>query len=207
MRRIMTPSIPTIMKAGSSTCMSPSIRMRSVSPSADHAKPGLSIAVAPSPPAILRNLRLSVSHLIMSVSPLVRGGFRSSLPFLPAVLEREMAANRPPSRHRAIGRRFSSATIARERAARMEFTSGRSPEHTRYFTLDGEAVAPPARIGYRLGLDQGCSVGMQRRVEHVPGRAGFDHPAQIHDRQTVAYVTYHRQIVRDHDCGEAELAL
>ncbi len=89
------------MKAGSSICRSPSMRMRSVSPSAAQAKRGLASRPAPSAPAALRKLRRSVFHLIMSFSPAVGGGALEGLLFLPARLERVMAVHHAVRRHPA----------------------------------------------------------------------------------------------------------
>ena len=94
-----------------------SMRMRSVSPSADQAKPGRIIAAAPSAPAAFRKLRRSVFHLIMSVSPVVGGSAQEGFPLLPARFEREMTAHHAVAGHGDRPAPRSGTDRARSRSA------------------------------------------------------------------------------------------
>ena len=118
------------------------------------------------------------------------------------------AASRPPSGRRrapraAAPRRCSARTrtgsadgsgsrsaAGRDRAPRREATSGRKPL--------------PVRVGNRV--DQRLAVGVERLLPEPAGRPGLDHAAEVHDRDGVGDVADDRQVVRDEEQPQAELA-
>ena len=55
--------------------------------------------------------------------------------------------------------------------------------------------------------DQFPSIVAARRLENLPDRAGLDHPAGPHDGDGVGDQPHHRQVVRDEQVGQAEIAL
>ena len=50
----------------------------------------------------------------------------------------------------------------------------------------GEAVELGAELGYRP--DQGLRIRMERMLEHLPGRAGFDDLPGVQDRHLIRQV-------------------
>ena len=84
---------------------------------------------------------------------------------------------------------------------------------------DSPAASPPGRAGRRESasarprsppitgsdVEQPLRVGVLRRVEDVRDRARLDDPARVHDRDPVAGLGQHPEVVGDQDQRQAEL--
>jgi hypothetical protein len=106
-------------------------------------------------------------------------------------------------------RRLTAATIAGERAARSVAAARLRVDH------DGRLgrsrlARPSARelgVGLQDGREQRLRVGMAGRVvDRIPA-ADLDDTARIHDPDPVRDMADDREIMRDEQVGEAELAL
>ena len=78
---------------------------------------------------------------------------------------------------------------------------------------DGSGTSPgsasgedPGAVGARHGADQGLAVRVERRRPERPGRRGLDDLAEVHDRDGVGDVADDREVVRDEQQAELELA-
>jgi hypothetical protein len=69
------------------------------------------------------------------------------------------------------------------------------------------AVARLVRVGGRDRGQERPRVGVDRRREQVVGVRDLDDAAEIHHRDSVRDVPHDREIVRDEEVGQPELAL
>ena len=73
---------------------------------------------------------------------------------------------------------------------------------------EDDPLAPRVRIGERHRREQRLGIGMQRRRRRVRRLLReLDDLAEIHDRDAVADVLDHREVVRDEQVGELQLLL
>ena len=65
---------------------------------------------------------------------------------------------------------------------------------------------PAADGGLRDGRDEGARIRVGASRQHIAGGSNLDDAAEIHNRDAVAQMIDHAQVVADEDEGEAELA-
>ena len=99
--------------------------------------------------------------------------------------------------------------LAAQPAAGMEAAAGRRVGRRRDVADQDQAPALglDRRIGDRHRADQGGRVRVQRIAVELERRGLLDHLAQVHDRDPVADVAHHAQVVRDEQVGQPELLL
>jgi hypothetical protein len=108
-----------------------------------------------------------------------------------AVTEVAQLRNLGPAARESV-RATGMETAPRRRVCRARHLSGYDHAATAGFD---------DRIGDRHRREQRLGVGMLRRpVERVP-LGYFDNTAEIHYRYPIAYVTHHREIMRDEQIG------
>ena len=99
--------------------------------------------------------------------------------------------------------------LRRERAAGAEAAPGRRREGARHVALEHDPRPRPLadRVGDDRRREQRLRVRVQRRREQLVGRGLLDDLAEVHDRDAVAEELDGREVVRDEEAGEAEVAL
>src|ERR1051326_6605127 len=102
-------------------------------------------------------------------------------------------------------RLFYGAALFREWTARMKTTAARRIDRARHVTLQHHALAFASRIGRRRHQSPG--IGMAPFLVELGRRRNFDDFAEIHDRDAVADMLDHAQIVRNEQISQSELAL
>ena len=73
------------------------------------------------------------------------------------------------------------------------------------FALSGAGVQ--SGHGPRHGSEQGATVRMAWRIEHLSGRTGLDDAAEVHHPHLARDATHHRQVMRDEDIAETQTML
>ncbi len=109
--------------------------------------------------------------------------------------------------HLFQGRHLAPAGRHRQVAARMENTAGRRVQRARHFARKN-FVFPLAfghGIGHRNRGEQRPRIWMSWVVKQFFDRSGLDQLAQIHDRDPVAEVLDHAQVVADEQIGQPKL--
>lgn len=80
-------------------------------------------------------------------------------------------------------------------------------DRTGRFAFQRLALMAKSRIGLGDGFEKRAGVGVSGPVEDAISRPTFDDAAKIHDRERIADVFHHRQIVADEQISEPALAL
>jgi hypothetical protein len=94
------------------------------------------------------------------------------------------------------------------RATRMEDTPARRIDRRRYITAHDDPLATLAVDRQpRHGGDECGGVRMPRPLEDLLGLGELDDASEVHDRDARADLPHHREVVRDEDIREVELAL
>ena len=123
--------------------------------------------------------------------------------------EREMTCGpmtgiaRPGGQHRVL----LLADRLRDRAPGTEPAAHREPQRTRRVADHRRSlVVGTGRAGGELGNrgEQALGVRMPRIAEQLPGRRDLDDAAQVHDRDPIAQVPDHGEVVRDQQQREPE---
>ena len=102
-------------------------------------------------------------------------------------------------------RPLPAAAFVGKGAARVKGAARRRIDRVRHFTRDGLALS--MRIEPWDRLQQQPRIGVPRPGKQLIGRGDLDQAAEIHDADPVGDLIDHRQIMRDEQIGEAELAL
>ena len=105
------------------------------------------------------------------------------------------------------GRLFAAAYVLDEGAAGMELAARRRVCRARYLALELDRILLRVRIQRGNRRQQRLGVGMAGREKQFLGRRDLDDLAEIHDRDLVADMGHHRQVVGDEQEGQAHLLL
>src|SRR5215510_2794337 len=109
--------------------------------------------------------------------------------------------------HLSQARHGLAASFDGQGATRMKHAAGRRIHRARHLALESPVLAPflDRRIGDRHGLEQSPRVRMQRIAVQLITVGDLDHPSKIHDRDTMAQVPDHAEIMGNEQVGELEL--
>ena len=118
-----------------------------------------------------------------------------------------MTSDRVVVLHHAHDRGLLPADGLDLRAAGVEAAPRRRVHGRGDIALEDDALAGAARVGHGHGGEQGPGVGVQRPGVERFGRGQLHDLAQVHHPDAVADVADDRQVVRDEEVGEIELAL
>src|SRR6185437_6074911 len=168
----------------------------------DHLRTGLRISrghLAACPPRLLRQL----PTLVPTQAPTLPS---SILLVLTPVRPRRTG---PGAKGEVAGREVLSVVVARgqdrilrfaarlrDRAAGAEPAPGRDAQRGRRVAGDGRAAAVHGALGHPGDRgEQAPGVGVAGRAEDLLGGRDLDDAAQVHDRDPVAQVPYHGQVV------------
>ena len=77
----------------------------------------------------------------------------------------------------------------------------------RDFPFEDDPLPLVFGIGNWYRTEKGLGVGMLRNVEHSLCRGKLDDLAEIHNRDPIAHVLDHREVVGDEEIGELHLGL
>ena len=124
-------------------------------------------------------------------------------------LQREVARGQVagPARRGGQLRVLVLAALPGDRAAGAEPAARRDPQRAGRVALDGRGLVDGAGRHPRDGGQQAAGVGVARLGVQLLGRRHLDDPAQVHDRDPVAQVPDHGQVVRDEQQGQAQAGL
>src|SRR5262249_6793557 len=99
------------------------------------------------------------------------------------------------------------AFVDRDRAAGIEGAALGRIERTLDLDIVPAEASVCRREWIRNGGDQGARIGMPRALEDVAPGARFDNTPQIHDRDVIAHMLDHAEVVADHDVSEPQTLL
>ena len=89
----------------------------------------------------------------------------------------------------------------------MEVAAGGRRKRAGHIATDRRLTGAAGRIGHRHRRQQCLGVGMAWRTQHDRGRSGLDEAPEIHHAHVSRDLAHHREVVRDEDIAECELAL
>jgi len=109
---------------------------------------------------------------------------------------------RPKPRNLAITQPFF-----RDRTARMKGTTARRVKGTRHVALQEQAPFSGGRVRLGRGAQKRLRIGMTGPAVHLTRGRELHHPAQVHDRDTLAYMFHDVKVVGDEQIAQPELFL
>src|SRR5581483_11505311 len=118
-----------------------------------------------------------------------------------------VAADEVAGLHFLPRRRERSARVHRVRAAGVEVAAARRRGGVGDLALEDDAPGPGARVGLGDRREQRRGVGVERLGEKLARLGQLDDLPHVHDRDAVADVLDHAQVVGDEEVGQAESLL
>ena len=104
-------------------------------------------------------------------------------------------------------RGLDSAPLPDVRAAGVELAAGGTVPEARDLALDGGLLDSLRRVRLRHPLDERIRIGVRGPIEDERARPLLHDPTKVHDRDPIADVTNHREVVADEKVAQALRAL